>query len=168
METSVAFSVRQVSVVDCPRCTEFGFALMLAVGAGGGGGGGGGAAGCFFLHAVTSISPARARTRVHFTLRCFTSSSRCANAQMLQLFQLSLELPRIQPKCQACQQWRPAGITSRSNWASRWRCPWSAASAACRRQASSRSVFRRSAWTGTRCACRPAPTTDSRSRRNRA
>src|SRR5690349_17716987 len=49
IETSVAFSVCQVSVVDCPAFTVAGLAEMFAVGAGGGGGGGGGGAAVFFL-----------------------------------------------------------------------------------------------------------------------
>src|SRR5581483_11606550 len=105
MFTSVAFSVRQVTVKDSPRCTVFGFALMLAVGAGGGGGGGGGGAASFFLQAVTSRRPARATIRVHFALRCFTSSSRCACAPLLHFNCVCpTELLRIHPKLPACQQ----------------------------------------------------------------
>src|SRR4051812_11236653 len=49
MLTSVAFSVFQVSVVDCPWLMELGLAEMDAVGAGGGGGGACGVTGAGFL-----------------------------------------------------------------------------------------------------------------------
>jgi len=52
----VAFSVRQLSCVDCPCWMESGFTEREALGAGGGGGGGGGAV-TFFLAQPTMISP---------------------------------------------------------------------------------------------------------------
>src|SRR5947209_2690311 len=70
MRTSVAFSVRQLSVTGWPCCTEVGLALSVAVGAGGGGtlvlvGGFGG-----FLQAASRIRI----TRTGNSLRvCFTS-----------------------------------------------------------------------------------------------
>jgi hypothetical protein len=57
METSVAFSVCQVSCVDCPASIVAGFAEIEAVGEGGGGGGGAGGGGCFLWQpAMTNTS----------------------------------------------------------------------------------------------------------------
>jgi hypothetical protein len=54
MLTSVAKSVRQISVVDWPAAMVLGLAVKDAVGAGArGGGGGGGAGAVFFLQALT-------------------------------------------------------------------------------------------------------------------
>jgi hypothetical protein len=67
MLTSVAKSVRQISVVDWPAVIVLGLAVRDAVGAGAGGGGGGGGGGAvFFLHALTVRHTASAMaTRVH-------------------------------------------------------------------------------------------------------
>src|SRR5262249_29952884 len=63
METSLAFSVRQVSCVDCPAWMESGLAESDAVGAAGGGGGGGG--GVLFLAqpASSKSTVVKVRTR---------------------------------------------------------------------------------------------------------
>ncbi len=65
--TSVAFSVRQLKVVDCPDSMTLGFAESDAVGAAAGGGGGGGGGASFFLHAPSVRMTASARASVpHF------------------------------------------------------------------------------------------------------
>jgi hypothetical protein len=77
MLTSVAFSVRHVSVTAWPFSTLVGFADSVAVGAGGGGGGVTGAGGGFFLQAasvMTSISAATVMNVLN-VLCCFTQSS---------------------------------------------------------------------------------------------
>src|SRR5213594_3879225 len=72
--TSVALVVCQVRVVDCPFCTESGFAEREAVGAGGAGGGGGGGGAAFFLHALTIRIALNTSSRVsHRFIGCFTS-----------------------------------------------------------------------------------------------
>ena len=75
MVTSVAFSVRQFSVVGWPFCTVVGFALSEAVGVGGGGGGAGGGGGGFFLQAPRASTMTSAATKANHFLFCFTSNS---------------------------------------------------------------------------------------------
>jgi hypothetical protein len=69
MVTSVAFSVRQVSVEDCPRWIVSGLAINDAVGAGGGGAGTGAV---LFLQAPSVKKTARAiASAAHLSLRWF-------------------------------------------------------------------------------------------------
>src|ERR1700733_9376009 len=76
IETSVAFVVAQVSVVDCPFSIESGLAVSEAVGAAGGGGGGGGGGATFFLQAPSIMMPPSAITSmIHFNRFCVTFSS---------------------------------------------------------------------------------------------
>jgi hypothetical protein len=61
MLTSLAKSVLQIKVVDCPAIMLLGFAVNEAVGAGAGGGGGGGGGGaCFLPQALTIRTTASA------------------------------------------------------------------------------------------------------------
>src|SRR5260370_35475366 len=89
MLMSVAFVVCQVSVVDWPLSSVFGFADSEAVGAVGAGGGVGGGGATFFAHAPRNMIVPSANTRVlHLVIvvaisifvACFTeaSSFRCA------------------------------------------------------------------------------------------
>jgi hypothetical protein len=88
MLTSVAFVVCQVSVVDWPGLSVFGFADSEAVGALGAGGGGGGGGATFLWHAPRNINAVRANISVaHLVMSigflglipgavaCFTDSS---------------------------------------------------------------------------------------------
>src|SRR5215510_5578835 len=73
METSLAFSVRQVSWVDCPAWIESGFAESDAVGVGGGGGGGGGGGVLFFSQPARKKSAANTSNKIDCLVRFFTS-----------------------------------------------------------------------------------------------
>src|SRR4051812_1627595 len=75
METSVALSVFQVSVVVCPASMEFGFAESDAVGEGGGGGGGVVATGFFFAQPASRIAASAPIMNTELLRVRFTSSS---------------------------------------------------------------------------------------------
>jgi len=88
MLTSVALVVCQLSVVESPGLSVFGFAESEAVGAFGAGGGGGGGGATFLWHAPRNINALRANIRVaHLVMligfvsliprviACFTDSS---------------------------------------------------------------------------------------------
>src|ERR1700677_2915281 len=86
MLTSLALEVCQLSVVDWPGLSVFGFAESEAVGAFGAGGGGGGGGATFLWHAPRNIKALRANISVAHLLMligdltpsivaCFTDSS---------------------------------------------------------------------------------------------
>src|SRR5579859_4276802 len=73
METSVAFSVRQVSCVDWPGWIVSGLAESDAVGCGGGGGGGGGGGVLFLAQPAIRKSAANTSNTMDCLVRFFTS-----------------------------------------------------------------------------------------------